>query len=151
MSNVTLTEFLIARIIEDEDKLRREFDWPFFGGPNQRDQARASLRANLVRDQTELNVVNAKRMIVALHSTTVERDREFRYIEDLHFERFDDRVICATCGQIAFVEHAWERFNLAVPTAEAACNTLKALGLMYSDHPDYDESWRRFEFKTNGD
>jgi hypothetical protein len=97
---MTITEFLLARITEDEasiDDLVRSGDHSWWGEVRYMDEC------------------EAKRAIVLLHLPSASH----RW--------------CITCTDID---------ALPPNNVEAyPCRTLRALALVYADHPDYDTAW----------
>lgn len=135
---MTLAEFLLARIAEDEAVARAATLGPWATSPSKYvaghyvhgDRSNGEQVAHAT-ETTKANASHiarhdparvfaeceAKRRIVALH-------RPERYADvDEHF--------CTTCRAGAF-----ER------TVDWPCPTLRALALPYADHPDYQEEWR---------
>jgi len=109
---MTMTEFLLARIAEDEAVVHalRDADqsnWYLEGGPEFYDFEERFTDARLVAE------VEAKRRIVELHAQKLE-------IEG-----------CDVC-------HA----DLHVTPMAYPCTTLELLALPYADHPDFDSEWR---------
>lgn len=110
---MTITEFLLARIAEDEATARKaSADWYAVDGGGLRYgevgyETTPDLTIDPVRVLTECE---AKRRIVMLH-------REW--------EDFGD---CATCGD--------------VPQVEFPCDTIKAVASAFARHSDFDPTWR---------
>ena len=86
----------------------------------------------------------AKRRIVELHEPSVERQREWHYLdEDDLFERWIDDEECVICGWSNTVDHGWQRSGPQPDATRATgCATLRILAVIYADHPDFDEAWR---------
>ena len=132
-ATLTLTEFLLARIAEDEEAARRgisgqadpENGWglaqyqgvagltltPHVGHIHERVQGEHIIRWHPARVLAECE---AKRRIV-------ERHRGFGFDEEWAPEGY-----CGECEG----------------TLSSPCATLRLLALPYADHPDYREEWR---------
>lgn len=116
MTAMTLTEFLLARIAEDEAVARAYEDgdnWPnpYIGDGDSSDLAWVDrFTAGRVRAECE-----AKRRIVELHEGAHE---------------------CSTYDTEGEID------NCTWVLATDMCSTLRLLALPYADHPDYDEAWR---------
>jgi hypothetical protein len=116
---VTLTEFLLARIAEDEvvatrphesvrDDRRRDMERIEY------DDASGYARMGIGRVLAECE---AKRRIVAEHP----------HVENGLDGRGDGEWECRTCSR--GTDGWW-------------CSTLRLLALPFADHPDYDPTWR---------
>ena len=128
---MTLTDFLLARITEDEavaksisldpDGVARQR----FGKPG-RAQWLALAVDRPWRDGVSraLAEVVSKRRIVGLHSPTANGDCRLCLVD-----RYEELA--------AGNDHDCYHEPLPYP-----CGTVRALALLYADHPDYDESWR---------
>jgi hypothetical protein len=144
---MTLTEFLLARIDEDEAEIGPPFGRDEKAGPNGIGWAevRAISEVLMSGQARALAECEAKRRIVALHAITWQRDREWTYLnggDGPHMERFDDWAVCSSCGQVSFTEGKWVEFGTDVPHTDAACPTIRTLAAIYADHPDYREEWK---------
>lgn len=140
---MTLTEFLLARIAEDE-RVAREAEesgggewwspieiWSHFRGEGNRDLLEAISGANVATARD-----------VPVHTPSVDDlpDAE-------HIARFSPLRILAECEAkraiVARVQsYEWDddqRLQGAIDEAEYACRILAAV---YADHSDYDQSWR---------
>lgn len=134
---MTLTEFLLARIAEDEEDARsamasmegRGEQWECRSGtyadhvqrvgPHLRDRqiAEAVFGARHIARHDPARVLaecEAKRAIAELHEDLLDEDQGGNLRSDG----------CYSCD------------------APWPCSTLRALALPYADHPDYDEDWR---------
>jgi hypothetical protein len=112
-STLTLTDFLLARIAEDEREARMDDGSPAPIG--------------MWDPERVLAECEAKRRIVEEHGDGGESqgylaDEDWRYGYMPH--------ACETCGSFGEYGTPWP------------CRTLRALALPFADHPEYDESWR---------
>jgi hypothetical protein len=126
----TLTEFLLARIAEDEERARRAADvdgaaellaalpTPLFEG------LRAAFPARVLAE------CEAKRRIVAEHEMTTIRETTTAK-GTYHWPAYCRR--CTMDGEYA---------DISREPREEPCVTLLALALPYADHPDYRDEWR---------
>jgi len=126
-----LTEFLTARLAEDEAAARntledRERMLPatLLAAVQQPDGSLITLGdpARVLRE------VEAKRAILAEHEDTY-----CGYIYD-----HPDGLMCVRCADadrdgVPYAERPWP------------CQTLRAVAAVYSDHPDYDEAWKSWK------
>lgn len=111
---LTLNEFLLARIAEDEAEapnVRLAVNMPRDGHPS---GILASLEGRVLAECA------AKRQIVALHGPV---------------EGWPATDFCAICNDETY--HPAE-FELSAPP----CRTLRLLALPHSSHPDYRPEWR---------
>ena len=112
-----LTEFLLARIAEDEADADAE-DEAFAGTtllPEFDSDHQARWHTDRARAECE-----AKRSIVAEHG--------FDFVSPVGAESsWEEFTSCNTCHR---------------DVGEYPCPTLRHLAAIYSDHPDYDEAWR---------
>ena len=117
---MTLTDFLLARIAEDEARARQ-------AAPEKRGAwiaaayrwARSHPTRSVALHPTaapNLAECKAKRRLVALHPTFIYTDEEPGFNVELN-------------------DHP-------CPGGMAPCLTLRLLALPYADHPDHDERWR---------
>ncbi len=111
---MTLVEFLLSRIEEDEAECRREIEDGY--GGERTDSGWTSVRV--------LAECEAKRRIVELHEAGGTYP-----VGDGDGPR---QAYCATCG-------SGEPYEYPTPWP---CDTLRLLALSYVDHPDYREEWR---------
>jgi hypothetical protein len=133
-----LTEFLLARIAEDEaaaNAAHRESMRGHAGPGFARSRVAWAAQAEEVRGHAlierfspvrVLAECEAKRRIVELHESLVGDP----------YGEIKDRVVywCALCDQ--------DRDYIGIPHEEDGCETLRALGAIYADHPDYREEWK---------
>jgi hypothetical protein len=102
-SGVTLTEFLLARIAEDEMMV--------WGHEN---------LAHWLADCA------AKRQLADMHSADKDPFKN---------RNIDLGPICRECSD-------WSADPYEASLVEYPCETLKVLGSVYADHPDYLDEWR---------
>lgn len=102
---MSLAEFLLARIAEDEDRARQSW-WP----------------------ARQLIECEAKRRIIAEHEMTTIRPG--------HVEGYWWDAYCRRCTM------GGEYTDITKGPREDPCATLRILGAIYADHPDYREEWR---------
>jgi len=119
---MSITEFLEARIAEDEHAARLTYATSFVGriegGGSRYDLAE---RMDPPRVLAECA---AKRAIIGEHSPV-----------DFTGLGMDSPNACRICG-IEVSMSDWEWMNDSFP-----CLTLKALASTYADHPDYQQEW----------
>lgn len=129
MSGLTLTEFLLARIAEDEEVayqaqglLGLVTDWHTVENLRERGLTRAdSYHVNRWSSARVLTECEAKRRIVDLHAITEDRD----WINPSDGPAYQEvNLMCDVCGWF-----------------ENCCDTIKALALPYADHSDYRAEW----------
>lgn len=115
---MTITEFLTARLDEDETVARTSAVRVVFGDGYPGLSLRAD-RTIMVTPDRVLAEIAAKRASAALHPDVNDGN-------------------CGTCvlGQWGYPTHGG-----STPSAWP-CATLKALALSYAGHEDYDEEWR---------
>ncbi len=120
MSTTTLplTDFLLARIAEDEEIARAVLD-----GDDYSVSGRALMEHVARHDPARvLAECEAKGLIVELHSGTTDA---LWYGVRMP----DDGMGCRTCGEVG---------EYAVPWP---CATVRALAAVYAEHPDYRNEW----------
>lgn len=124
VATVTLAEFLLARIAEDEAAVneRTRYGAPRgselleqFGDFGDDERWMIEMPAGRLLAECE-----AKRQIVRLHEPYGTPQRMV----------YGTIIACSTCGSVDDAPHEWP------------CETLKALAAVYADHPDYREEWR---------
>src|SRR5258707_3374241 len=119
-----LAKFLEARIADDEALGRRDLDSTLTLRYSDADSDAQWLIAEFDAERV-LREVDAKRKILAEH-----QDEVSGWDHDVHR--------CMACGGYTVVAGFGERgYQNAWP-----CLTLRALAAVWSDHPEYDESWR---------
>lgn len=132
---LTLTDFLLARIAEDE-AVAREVDpdaWGYDVTANREawaDGDRVSVGVGRVLAECE-----AKRRIVELHTPG-----SWTAIAGV-----GDVSTCPTCAYLwdeDFPRHPGVTTDGELAEERYPCSTLQLLALPYADHPDYDEAWR---------
>ena len=115
MTEATLTGFLLARIAEDEAAQAMSLDaW------HRADCERNTYDAGPCDCGIPARVLaecEAKRRLVDEHQET-RRDPSYEYFAD---------PPCITCGQVR--------------PRKFPCLSLRALGAVYADHPDYNPAW----------
>lgn len=144
---MTLSEFILARIAENEDRarharrIRPDLAQYRVSGPGPTPDTvyvdgevclASDVWERYERERPDARVLaecDAKRRIVEEHpkSDAVERTRWAYSMDADGFERYYDP--CETCG--------WDR----VPE-EWPCPTLRLLAVPYTDHPDYRDEWK---------
>jgi hypothetical protein len=110
---MTLTEFLLARIAEDEDEARIANAGYYLRYSFDRLDQRVVDHLSRHAPARVLAECEAKRRIVAEHPD---------------YGGYGES--CETCADSAEDLRPWP------------CETLLALAAVYADHPDYDEAWR---------
>jgi hypothetical protein len=118
---MTLTEFVLARIAEDEQRARiAQHD----------DEART------------LAYCAAVRAIIDEHEIMPWRLSRTGYVQDHDGRRWAQYYNGGCCGRCT----AGGEYGGNIAEFEDAepdyCETLRALGTIYADHPDYHEEWR---------
>jgi hypothetical protein len=113
---VTLAEFLLARIAEDEDAARREPGRPMYGGGNFYVDAGPNARA--------LAECEAKRRIIEIHAP-------YTYAPPA----IETKSYCTKCHHD---QGDWNPPGMD----DWPCGTIFALAQPYADHPDFREEWR---------
>lgn len=129
---MTLTEFLLARIAEDEAAATDVLD---------RVPAGTALLANSVRFYASrvLAECEAKRRIVEFHDSWPVLMETPPVFENVDPDYAQSMVMRATQQIQWLTEQEYrKRFGDEPPTAPM----LVALAAVYADHPDYDEAWR---------
>lgn len=128
-----LTEFLLARIAEDEAESGGESHWQ----SRYQDPPAVGLESThdglIIDPARAMAECEAKRQLLGLHwfqefthrlqtdENGVQSEIEVGSFEDI----VGPRGTCHTCSEIEF-----------------PCRTLRAIALPYADHPDYREEWR---------
>lgn len=127
---LTLTDFLLARIAEDEAAIDVDGS---FGRPDpvgDRPLQRWDYDEMLIGPARMLAECEAKRRIVELHPpglpVIVDMPAPPGSMASRIHVPSPDKPSCARCG----------------PTVEWPCQTLRVLAMPYVDHPDYREEWR---------
>lgn len=126
---MTLTEFLLARLEEDE----RGLDAPAFmeadsvRGPGWGDRGDCPICGKYQFDGTE----------------SATEDAWYEHVDQAH-QRTRVLAECEAKRRIVDAAHADYEDSLESgdDTTGLAEEVLRALALPYSDHPDYDEAWR---------
>lgn len=129
---MTLVEFVLARITEDEEVARAaiekaDAEWEY--------ESRLGQLWTVQNDEARIIHMPALRSPLGHHIARhdparvlagCERDRRI-VAEHVAGESTESWVSCQTCAQW---KEGWP------------CTTLKALATVYADHPDYDPAWR---------
>lgn len=121
---MTITEFLLARIAEDEAVAREALAEPWAAGswtPEVYDDGIRN-RAVAFAPERVLAECETKRRIIELHD----------HVEQTYTDTPGVEFGCTICH----IGAHGEDFN------GGWCDTVRALALPYADHPDYDEAWR---------
>lgn len=113
---MTLTEFLLARIAEDEEAARHSLAGDLDHLPS------VTTRSG---DVIHLGITNPARVLA-------ECEAKRRIVEDEHGDGRDGDYIepfCRTCSDDESLTYL-------------PCPTLRILAVVYADHPDYREEWK---------
>ena len=136
--DMTLTEFLLARIAEDEEVARgagRDDAW---------EQGERYHERNVVRPVGGFDWVGVsgdRLDIPVLTAQSSSTPRELFEGRARHIARHDPARVLAECeAKRLIVEHFSETGIDFL--GEIARVPLRALAAVYADHPDYDEAWR---------
>ena len=122
----TLTEFLLARIAEEEAVAERAGSFTPWTEPFQHDNyGHLTIQPARVLQECE-----AKRKIVEAHPLVTERSRLAAV-----WTGPTPGVACETCGGNPVDSRA-------LLEDIGPCDTLLALATVYSDHPDFRDEWR---------
>lgn len=128
----TLTDFLLARIAEDEavadQAARLSSNQPIYGRSvwNGIGHAPVMIGRRLAAE------CEAKRQIVQLHRL-VDTDPYESWKDEGYLKRYPPLLACRLCKTIR---------QLPSSGREWPCETLRLVALVYSDHPDFDPAWR---------
>jgi hypothetical protein len=116
----TLTDFLLARIAEDETRVSEGFmnAMGVRSSKTLRTWTSASRAAGLWDQGRLLRECEAKRRIVERHSETVE------------------------CGNVGCQRRGLSGLHCLACDDESPCPDLRDLAAVYVDHPDYRDEWR---------
>ena len=128
---MTITEFLLARIAEDEATASQRIDREV--SLMRRDGLPDTTRDNLPASwRRPLAECEAKRRIVELHPIYHEGPR----LLDVGIPNGVALGGCETC-------HSVDRINADAPIeAIGPCDTLCVLASVYADHPGFDQAWK---------
>lgn len=145
---MTITDFLLARIAEDEHCAQMVAYMHDLDGDSWERSGWTHTLGEVDRTRWE-NVSVGDRVIaftwarcttrlqswVATHiarhdpaRVLAECEAKRRIVEEHRLDQYGDRIACSPCG-------FW-------PSADGGCPTLRLLALPYASHPDYDEAWR---------
>lgn len=111
---MTLTEFLLARIAEDEAAVASALE--VSGEP-------AASGHEWTPNYDAAHGVFESEIVTSTGRAQGECEAK-RHILQLHGNDWNPRGKCATCDEVG------------------PCDTLRSLAVPYADHPDYDEAWR---------
>jgi hypothetical protein len=115
---VTLTEFLLVRIDDDEERARRAGILPGVAWEYEPDPTPAPLL--LVAPARVLAECDARRQIVQLHEGATA---------------YDGVDYCTVCSNV-------DRTGLDTDLEPMPCETLRLLAVPYADHPDWRPEWK---------
>lgn len=126
---LTLTEFLLARIAEDEATARAATPSPWVGAFKQVTAEGGRPIATVAstgraQDSHHIEAWEPARVLA-------QCERDWRIVE-LHAIYGRGRGSCGTCTDRDYVGLV----------DEGPCDTLRLLALPYADHPDYRDEWR---------
>jgi len=140
---MTLTEFLLARIAEDEDGAHAATlgPWRWIGD---RDKDEASLYGpRTPDDKCGPPVISASGMhtegyiyVDASDAEHIARWHPARVLAECEAKR---RIIDVHLNGEAWCDHCSGGEHMGNP---GGCPTLRLLALPHADHPDYDQAWR---------
>jgi len=117
-----LTEFLLARIAEDEAVAREQ----------------AATTQTGIALEWERDVDYGERYLTIDPARILAECEAKRRIVDLHATAAVWQLECPTCAVGAFEDHG----TAEVDREPHPCGTLRALALPYADHPDYRPEWK---------
>lgn len=129
---MTLTEFLLARIAEDESVATKAAGdgppTPMGYRPDKPGSTWVEMPYHQTREVEsccfgDMGTVEAHPVRVL-----AECSARRRIMEEHRLDQYGDRIACSPCG-------FW-------PSADGGCPTLRLLALPYAGHADYDEDWR---------
>jgi hypothetical protein len=121
-----LTEFLLARIAEDEAAAIAARGWQT-GSRHKGQPLDWSIHMDRWSPDRVLAECEAKRRIIEAHPLTHD-------VVAVHSGETPG-VACANCAALG-------RSEKDIVEDLGPCDTLLALASIYSDHPDFDEAWR---------
>lgn len=138
-----LTDFLLARIAEDEKTARaaeghRTFDGTgIVVGRRESVTLPSTVAAHIARHDPARVLADcaAKRAIVELHRP---EERVTGYRGNEHIREWQ----CPSCGGAGPDEDAGGNLFLDIWHDRAPCDTLLALAQPFAGHPDFDPAWR---------
>ena len=136
---MTITEFLLARIAEDED-VARVFDdvKPRYYEVSGMEPSPEYVTV-YVSPARVLAECAAKRAIIDDHAATDHSYREDVYVgDDVYLTpSLPACRQCTTSTDTARITSSWDVADRII----APCDTVRALAAVYADHPDYDTAW----------
>jgi hypothetical protein len=137
MSEPTLTEFLLARIAEDESDAHRAAGGGGYGWDaeplNHHRAPNSAIDAHIARHDPArvLAECAAKRRIVEIHRMVKFTDVSIGLL---------DVDVCCICHGMLDVDGDLEHMvNVQQPFP---CSTIRALAAIYADSPEFREEWR---------
>lgn len=143
-TNMTITEFLEARIAEDEAIARAAFDEPFLSNVDDgKWMANTSSASPNVEGRAYFSIFSNDDGPVAFLTSG----------QATHIARHNPARVLAECAakRAIIEEHPlhrypttkrWDAFVFECGTCERCpCDTLKALAAVHKDHPDYLPEW----------
>lgn len=130
---MTLTEFLLARIAEDEavaSAALAAYDSP--GGISAQWWTKAELAGR------ELDAEDIGHIVRHDPARVLAECEAKRRIVELHepFVPYSGPSKCVACADNLDADHD------GAPMVAWPCPTVRALASVYAEHPDYDEAWR---------
>jgi hypothetical protein len=128
LATLTLTEFLLARIAEDEAEAREGGQYD--NGPLRWAEVGGISEVLIIGCDRVLAECEAKRRIIEDHplgETLVVPD-------DVFLDEYTS-TYCVRCV-------GWDDGPRSLEECRPACVTLRSLALPYADHPDFDPTWR---------
>jgi hypothetical protein len=159
---MTLTEFLVARIAEDEAVARAASDGPWTYAPGGDSDDGVVERAEPHPASVGHGSFNESRFVAMTSYDTLSGTTHNSDSDGAHIARHDPARVLAECKakqrivelHAIRIEREWvnpvdgpayevnEHYCEVCDWVPDACDTVKALAAIYADHPDYDEAWR---------
>ncbi len=125
MATVTLTDFLLARIAEDEAVARARADSSDIADGTVTTSSQLTIDVDIYGDPTDW-------ICITRHRVLAECEAKRRIAERHPGATATDE--CPGCG--AWLDGTW-----CTPPG-TLCPELADLAAVYAEHPDYDEAWR---------
>lgn len=162
---MTLTEFLLARIAEDEAAARAAegLHWQWVGDQTDREVSPDPMLDEYLYGVDQENVSLRSVETFPYRSLAGEGPRflistdEVRTVAALHIARHDPARVLAECAAKRAIVAAHPSVSGACETCvdkmshprpsewepvRHPCPTLRTIANVYADHPDFDETWR---------